>query len=233
MANSGGASDMMTHFQTGMDVLKRHPVMIIPPLAVQIVMAVLTFLFIGGAATAIAVGGGAGLIGAIMGGFVFTLLTGILSLIASGVTVVMARDALATREPSMGDALGTVMGRLVDVLIASILVMIIVGIGMVLFVLPGVVAAFFLIFTLPAVLLDNVAAIEGIKRSVRLVKDNVVPVLLFLIGCVVAGIVLAIVAKLIGFIPLIGQLAVAVLAGIAIAYFSIVAVRVYQTLPVR
>jgi len=232
MANSSG-SDIVGHFRAGLEILKQYPVMIIPPLAVQVIMAVLTFLFIGGAAAAIAVGGGTGLIGALLGGFIFTLIGGILSLVASGVTIVMARDALATREPSMGDALSAVMGRLGDVLIASILVMIIVGVGMMLLVIPGILAAFFLIFTLPAVLLDRLGAIEAIKRSFTLVKNNVVPVLLFLIGCVLAGIVIALVAQVVGFVPLLGQLAMAVLAGVAIAYFSIVAVRVYQALPVR
>ena len=93
MANSS-SSGMVGHFQSGIEILKQYPVMIVPPLAVQVVMAVLTFLFIGGAATAVAVGGGAGLIGAIMGGFVFTVIGGILSLVAAGVTIVMARDAL-------------------------------------------------------------------------------------------------------------------------------------------
>ncbi len=228
---NGAGSDIVGHFRTGLDVLKQYPVMVIPPLVVQVVMAVLTVLFIGGALTAVVLGGGAGFVGALLVGFLFTLVVGVVSLIASGVTVLMARDALAGREPSMGDALGGVMSRLGDVLIASLLVMVIVGIGMIFLVLPGLVAAFFLIFTLPAVLLDNQGAIEAIKRSATLVKDNLVTVILFVVGCIVAAIVVAIVSAILGYVPIVGQLATAVVTGIFIAYLSAVVVRVYQTLP--
>jgi hypothetical protein len=232
MANGAG-SDIVGHFRAGLDVLKQYPVMVLPPLVVQVIVAVLTALFVGSAVTAVVIGGGAGLVGAFFGGFFFVLLVGVLSLIASAVTVVMARDALGAREPSIGDALAVVLGRLVDVLVASVVVMVVVGIGMLLLVLPGVVAAFFLIFTLPAVLLDSRSGLDAIKRSVTLVKDNLVEVVLFVIGCLLVGVAFAIVSAVLGRIPLLGHLVTGVAAGIAIAYVSIVAVRVYQTLPRR
>jgi hypothetical protein len=232
MANGGG-SDIVAHFRTGLDVLKQYPVLALPPLAVQVLMAVLAVLFIGGAATAVAVAGGAGVLGAIFGGAVFMLITALLSLIASAVTVIMARDALAGREPSIGDAFGVVSGRLVDVVVASVVVMIIVGIGMLLLVVPGVVAGFFLLFTLPAVLLDGHGAIDALKRSFTLVKDNLLTVLLLVLGFIAVGIVVAILAKIVGLIPILGQLVVAVLGGVAVAYCTVVAVRAYQALPRR
>jgi hypothetical protein len=232
MANGGG-SDIVAHFRTALEVLKQYPVLALPPLVVQVLMAVLTVLFIGGAATAIVVGGGAGVLGALFGGAVFMLITALLSLIASAVTVIMARDALAGRVPSIADGLAVASGRLVDVVVASVLVMIIVGIGMLLLVLPGIVAGFFLIFALPAVLLDGLGAIDAIKRSFTLVKDNLVPVLLLVVGFIAVGIVVAILANILGYIPILGQLLVAVLGGIVVAYCTVVAVRVYQTLPRR
>jgi hypothetical protein len=232
MANGGG-SDIVAHFRSGLDVLKQYPATALPPLVVQVLMAVLMVVFIGGAATAIAVGGGAGVIGALLGGAVFMLITALLSLIASAVTVIMARDAVAGREPSIGDALGVVSSRLVDVVVASVLVMIIVGVGMFLLVVPGVIAGFFLIFTLPAVLLDNLGAVDAIKRSFALVKDNLVTVLLFVIGCIVVAIAVGILGKIAGYFPILGQLIAAVLGGVAVAYCTIVAVRVYQSMPRR
>jgi hypothetical protein len=232
-----GGSDVVAHFRTGLDLLKRYPVMILPPLAVHIILAVLTFVFIGGAVTAAVVGGGAGILAGMFGFLALSVLTGILSLMAAGVTLVMARDAVAGREPSVGDAVGEVTSRLGDVLIASILVMLIVGLlGMVFFFLlglPGLIAAFFLIYTLPAVLLDNLPAIDAIKRSVTLVKNNIGPTALFIVGCLVAWVVIYLVGRVVGAIPLLGHLAQAVLLGVAIAYFAIVGVRVYQTLPRR
>jgi hypothetical protein len=232
MANGGG-SDIVAHFKTGIDVMKQFPATALPPLVVQVLMAVLTIAFIGGAVTAVAVGGAAGVAGALMGGAVFMLITALLSLISAAVTVIMARDAVAGRTPSIGDALNVVAGRLVDVIVASVLVMVIVGVGMLLLVVPGVIAGFFLIFTLPAVLLDNQGALDALKRSFNLVKDNIVPVLLFVVGCIVVGIVVSLVGRILGAVPILGQLLAAVLAGIAVAYCTIVGVRVYQTLPRR
>jgi hypothetical protein len=230
---NGADSDIVSHFRAGLDVIKRYPVMALPPLAAQAIVFVLTLLFVGGAATAVVIGGGAGLLGAFAGGFVLMLVGGLLSLIASGVTVMMARDALAAREPSMGDAFAAVMARLGDVIVASILVMIIVGIGMMLLVLPGIVAGFFLMFTLPAVLLDGSGAVDGLKRSATLVKDNIGPAVGLVVGIILAGVVVAIVSGVLRHVPILGHLASAILTGAFIAYFTAVAVRVYQALPRR
>ncbi|MBI3456358.1 MAG: hypothetical protein HY002_11290 [Candidatus Rokubacteria bacterium] len=231
---NGAGSDIVGHFRTGLDVIKRYPVMAAPPLAAQLVMFVLTLLFVVTAGAGVVVGGIAG--GLFAGGLAFMLVTligGILTLVASGVTIVMARDALARREPSMGEALGTVMDRLADVLVASILVMVIVGIGMVLLVIPGIVAAIFLMFALPAVLLDGTGAVDALKRSTTLVKDNLGPVVGLIVGWIVAVIVVMIIAQILRFMPLVGRLASALLFGVFIAYLTVVVVSVYQTLPRR
>jgi hypothetical protein len=110
---------------------------------------------------------------------------------------------------------------------------IIVWIGLMILVLPGIVAAFFLIFTLPAVLLDGRGPVDALKRSASLVRDNVGPVVGLIVGFVIGGIVVLIIAKILGLVPLLGQLAGAVLAALFVAYLTIVAVGVYQTLPRR
>lgn len=231
---NGAGSDIVGHFRTGLDVIRRYPVMAVPPLAAQLVMFVLTLLFVVTAGAGVVVGGLAG--GLFAGGLAFVLVTligGILTLVASGVTIVMARDALARREPSMGEALGAVMDRLGDVLVASILVMVIVGIGMVLLVIPGIVAAVFLMFTLPAVLLDGTRAVDALKRSTTLVKDNLGPVVGLIVGWIAAVIVVMIISQILRFMPLVGRLASALLFGVLIAYLTVVVVSVYQTLPRR
>jgi hypothetical protein len=230
---NGAPADMVGHFRLGLDVLKQYPALALPPLAAQAIVFVLAVLFVGGAATAVAVGGGAGVLGAVGEAMLLGLVAGLLSLVASGVTIVMARDALGRREPVMGDAFGAVMGRMGDVVIASILVTVIVMIGMVLLVLPGLVAGFFLMFTLPAVLLDGAGALESLKKSAGLVKDNLGTAIGLVIGIVVAGVAVWIVSLIVGHVPILGQLVSAILAGVFMSYLSVVAVSVYQTLPGR
>jgi hypothetical protein len=228
-----GASDILGHFRTALDVIKQYPVLAVPPLGAGVVLFVLTVLFAGGAAAAVVLGGGAGVLGAVAAFFVFTLVGGLVQLLASAVTIVMARDALAGREPSLGQALGGVMARLPDVVGATLLVMIIVAIGTMLLVLPGIVAGFFLVFTLPAVLLDGRGAVDALKRSATLVMENLGVVAGLVVGIILAGIAVMIVSRVLGVVPLLGHLASAVLVGVFVAYLTVVAVRVYQTLPRR
>lgn len=232
MTNDAGG-DVVAHFRAGLDVLRRYPMVAAPPLLVQVVVLVLVLVFVGGAATAVAVGGGAGIMGAMAGGLVLMLVTGGLSLIASAATVVMARDALDAREPSLGEAVSAVMDRLVDVVVVSVVVMVVVGIGLVLLILPGVIAMFFLVFALPALLLENRGAVDALKRSVTLVKDNLGPVAVLAVGALLLSVAVGVVVQLFQFVPVLGQLAGALLFGALVAYLTIVAVRVFQTLPRR
>lgn len=238
---NGAGSDIVADFRMALDLVKRYPVMVAPPLIAMAVVFVLMMLFFGGAATMIAVGGltgrGAGVAGALLGGaflfLVFFAVSMLVNLVSSAVVVVMAKDALGAREPSMGDAFAAVMARVTDVVVASVLFALIVGIASIFFVIPGIIAGFFLMFTLPAVLLDNLGAIDGLKRSATLVKDNLGPVLGLVIGVIVVVVIMAIVSMILGVVPVIGQLASMLLAGAFFAYLTVVAVRVYQTLPRR
>jgi hypothetical protein len=230
---SDPAADTIAHFRTGFEVMMRYPVMVLPPLAAQAVVFVLTLLFFGGAAAAVVVGGGAGLLGAILGGFLLWLISGLLTLIASAVTIVMARDALDGREPSFGEAVSVVMGRLADVIGASVLFGLIVFVASLFFVIPGLIAAFFLMFMLPAVLIEAAGAVDSISRSARLVRQNLGPALGLVIGAILLAVAMGIVFAVLGNVPLLGQLASAVLVGVFAAYVAVVAVRVFRLLPVR
>ena len=233
MTNRAG-SDAVSHFKAGWEVLKRYPVLLVPPLGAQVIVVVLAVLFLGSVAGLTVAGGLAGgLAGLLAGGALFMLLGGLLSLIASGVVIVMARDALAAREPVMVEALNAVIARFLDVLVASLLLTLIVGVGMLFFVVPGLLAAFFLIFTLPAVLLEGQGAVDALRRSAYLVKENIGPVAGLVIGGILAAVVTAIVSRILEVVPILGHLAAALLAGVFITYLSVVGVRVYQSLPRR
>jgi hypothetical protein len=237
---TGESGDLVGHFRAGVDVVRRYPILIAPPLAVQVIVFVLALLFLGGgfgigmllggAMGGMPAGAAGGVVGMMAGGLLLMVLSGFLSLVASSVVVVMARDALTSRPPTFGPALDVALGRLFDVLVASFLLMVIIGIGMVLLVLPGLVAAFFLIFTLPAVLLDGKSATAALGHSARLVRANLGTVAGLFFGGLVVAVVTAIVSRILEIVPLLGHLAAAVLAGAFISYLTVVGVRVYQGL---
>jgi membrane-anchored glycerophosphoryl diester phosphodiesterase (GDPDase) len=238
---NGAGPDIFEDFKVGLELLKRYPVMVAPPLIAMVIAVVLLLVFGGGVGAMMVVGGmtagGPGMAGAVVGsilfGLVFFALAMLINLICHAVVVVMARDALAGREPSMGDAFGAVIARLGDVVVASVLFAVLVGVASLFLVVPGLIVGFFLMFTLPAVVLDQFGAVEALKRSFNLVKDNLGACLGLVIGAVVAAVIMAIVSGILRHVPVIGQLASALLAGAFVAYLTIVGVRVYQALPRR
>jgi hypothetical protein len=238
---NGASSDIVADFRVGLETVRRFPLIFAPPLIAMAVGFVLKLVFIGAGAGMFVFGGvfggPAGVAGALLGGmllfFVFLVLVMLVNLVAAAAVVVMAREALAGREPSVGGAVDAVMARLVDVVIASLLFSLIVGFASLFFVFPGLVAGFFLMFTLPAVLLDGVGAVDGIRRSATLVKENLGPVIGLVIGAIVAIVLLAIASAILSVVPLLGALAAMLLMGAFFAYLTVVAVRVYQALPRR
>jgi hypothetical protein len=222
----------------GYETVVRFPLLLVPPLAVGVLGFALLFLIGGGVAAIGAlvgglVGGGEGVAAGTVAGIVlgllkFVLVTGVLGLLSSCMVVVMARDALDGREPSLGGALAAVLGRLWAVLVASSLVTAVVGLGMLLFVIPGVVAAVLLLFTMPAVLLDGFGAIAAMKRSVELVRRHPGPVIGLVVGAFLVLIAVAIGSWIVGLVPVLGHLASFVLHGAALSYLTVVAVRLYR-----
>jgi hypothetical protein len=237
---SGPDSDVVAHFRVAYETVVRFPLLIAPPLLVGVLGFALLFFIGGGAAAIGALMGGmmggsegvtaGGIVGLVLGALVLGLVMGILWLLSSGMVVVMARDALSGREPVLGDALAAVIGRLGPVVVASGLGMAIVMAGLLFFVMPGVVAAVLLMFTLPALLLDGLGAVDAVWRSVAVVRGNVGSVIGLVVGTLLVLLALAFAAWILAQVPLLGGLASFVLHGAGVSYLTVVGVHFYRTL---
>jgi hypothetical protein len=238
--SSGTESDLLGHFRGAYETLIRFPVLVAPPLVIGVLGFALLF-FIGGGATVMGgllgglVGGGegvaaGGIAGLVLGILTFGLVMGVLWLLSSSMVVIMARDALEGREPILGDALSAVVGRLGAVAVASSLGTLVVGFGLVLFVLPGLLAAVFLMFTLPAILLDGYGAVDGMRRSVAVVRRHVGSVIGLVVGSLLVLIGVGIGSWIAGLVPFLGALASFVLHGAALSYLTVVTVGFYRVL---
>ena len=240
---AGGADDIVGHFRLAYQTVVRFPVLIVPPLAVAVLGFLLLFFIGGGVAVIGALVGGAmggghgaaagGIAGLVLGMLVFGLVMGVLWLLSSGMVVVMARDALGGREPVLGDAFAAVVGRLGAVVVASGLVTAIMAVGFLFLVIPGFVAAVLLMFTLPAVLLDRLGAIDGIRRSVAVVRAHVGPVVGLVVGSLLVLVGVGIASWILSLVPFLGGLAAFVLHGAAVSYLTVVGVHFYQLLRER
>jgi len=234
------SDDVVGHFRLAYQTVLRFPVLIAPPILVGLLGFALLF-FIGGGATvlgammggAMAGGHGAaagGIAGLVLGVLVFGLVMSVLWLLSSSMVVLMAREALRAHEPVLGDAFAAVMKRLGAVAVASSLVTIIVGIGLLFLVIPGVVAGVFLMFTLPAVLLDGLGAIDGMRRSVAVVRAHAGPVVGLVVGVLIVLVAVWIAAWTLGLVPFLGVLASFALHGAAVSYLTVIGVHYYGML---
>jgi hypothetical protein len=121
---------------------------------------------------------GGGLSGFQLGGTVATALLGLLitPFVGAAITQVVAASYLG-RQLSAGDAIRATGRRLWALLGAAILVHIVEGVGLLLCLLPALVAMAFLICTTPAVVIEVLGPIRSMRRSFALVRPRFWPVL--------------------------------------------------------
>lgn len=183
------------------DIIRENPAIFVP--------ALLPFVF-GLIVAALGFGAGMAMVAAPMAFsmafvgmmLVATLLMLIVSLIAIGAIVHMTKEQLNNKKVSFNEGISAAMSKIGNLFVAAIIISIGTLIGMILLVIPALIWLLFVAFTIPIVMLENVDAVEGIKRSINLVKANLGDVLVFLI---VLLIVLLVVGFVLNLIPLVGS----------------------------
>lgn len=224
--------DIVAILKESIEISKRNPSLFIPTVSVGIVSFLLTLVFLGGSTETVAVTKGnvsPSSLGELLGNTALVLsATAILSLIASAATIGMAGEAIARGAASLDTGLNAVKQTLGPVIAASVLLCFIIGIGFMLFVIPGLVAVFFFLFAMPAVVLDRYGAVAAVKKSFGIVKANVSDVVVLFVAILVIWIAFTIAQLVLNFIPLLGPLVSALLWGVFSGYISVVTVRFYR-----
>ena len=85
-------------------------------------------------------------------------------------------------EASAGDVFSLGLPALLSSLVAGIIIGIAVGIGMVLLVIPGLLAALFLFYSFHFIAYDDASGVECLGDSFSLTKENLVPVLVLVLA---------------------------------------------------
>ncbi len=231
--------DIVGIFKESLEVSKRNYIIFVPTVAVAVIMAVLTLVLIGTGILSIGLTGGElrspgdamPILGKMIGGFFIVAVAGtILCLIAHGMTVGMAKQAVETGTTSLNGGLSAARGRFTQLVAASVLVGVIVFIGFMLLFIPGLIATFFLMFTFVSMIVDNTGAIKAIKNSYKTVKTNLNDSVVVFIGMIALGIVFAVANAILNVIPVLGQLLSIALMGALGGYISVVIVKVYMEL---
>ncbi|MFP3958998.1 MAG: hypothetical protein ACLFUX_02415 [Spirochaetaceae bacterium] len=221
-------------------VSKSNPLIFVPMLAASVFSAVLSLVLVGsalpmakqfGAQAAEAPEQAVAGAGAAAGGFlVVSILSGIVGLLAHGMTVAMADQALDGSSATLATGWSRLTSRLVAILIASVLIGILVSVGMMLLVLPGLIVAFLLMFTLVAVMVDGAGAFDSLVRSFRTVTGNFRATFVVFLVLIALGVLAGLVSIILGLIPVLGVILTMVVSALYTGYVTIFIVRAYREL---
>jgi hypothetical protein len=228
--------DIVGIFKEGVEVSKKNYIIFVPTVAVAVAIGVLMLVLVGAGLMSAGLAGGMRspgavipLLGAMIGGFFIVIVVGmILGLVAHGMTVGMAKEALEKGSTSLNSGLSIALGRLGQLLVASVLVGIVVSIGFMLLLVPGLIASFLLMFTFVSVIVDNAGPVEAMKKSYTTVMANLNDSVVFYLAMIAVAVVFFIANVVVGVIPILGQLAGIALMGVFGGYASVVIVRVYS-----
>ncbi len=211
----------------GLGVLRNNPVILLPSAVLSLVMSLLAALLVESGLIAIPTVDEAFSGTMTSGVLALTLLGMMLGLFVHGMTLGMARDAVAGGRASLRGGLETAADRFYPLTIALLLGGALVFAGSLFFVVPGLLAAFLLMFTFVAIVADNAGPLPGMRRSLDTVKAHMGEALLLFLCLLLSALIFVVIDIALSLIPVIGQLLDILLSGVMAGYISIVLVLAY------
>lgn len=152
------------------------------------------------------------------------LLTGfILYTIVSGMYPLLVKDVIDGISPDLAAAANQAFKKVVSLVAASILVSIIVTIGLVLFIVPGLIFLTWFFYTIPALMLENKGALEAMSRSRSFARDKKLKTLAVIILLGLA----ALIGSLFSLLPFIGPIISFIIGLVVAAWASITQSYIY------
>lgn len=124
------------------------------------------------------------------------ILSWIISTIANGIIVKGASDSIEKGTASLGRAFDFTFGKLPSLLVAAFVSVVIIGLGFIALIVPGIILYIMFSLIVPAIVIENAGAIESLSRSRRLVSNRWLKTFVFLL----------IVLLMIGFVSFVASL---------------------------
>ncbi len=99
-------------------------------------------------------------------------MSAVLSVIASGAYAPVVKEAVGGQRLTIGEALGHAYKRFWSLVGGAILVVLVVLLGVVALVVPGIILATWYAYTTPAIMLENKGALDGMAASKAFGRDK-------------------------------------------------------------
>jgi hypothetical protein len=163
-------------------------------------------------------------------GLVIAILSGVLSVIVTGAYPPLVKAAIEGGQHSVTEALGKAYHRFWSLLGAGILVVLIVVLGFIALIVPGIIFATWYAYTVPAIMLEGKGATEGMAASKAFGRDKKGSTfLIFLTAALVALLLFALTSLLSLASPRLGQLVFSVLDVPLGAWVAVMVAYTYLT----
>lgn len=221
------------------NLVRKHLVVFVPMLALFVIVILLSLLLVGtmfpfgdaksmGAMSGEKAMGLAGM--GLVTGFIVLLISGFVGLLAHGMTIAMVDEVKKEEKTSLSSGWKKTRQKLVPLIIASIIVSVVVSIGFILLVLPGLIAVYFLMFTIAAVIVDEVNGFQAVSRGVKTVAGNFKTTIVLFLVLIALGVLFGILNVIVGLIPILGVVLSIVLSAVYSVYVTAFLVLSYLEL---
>ena len=148
-------------------------------------------------------------------GFLILVACLIVYLVVSGMYPLLVKDVVNSVNPDLAKAARTAFTKILSLIAASILVSIIVTLGFILFIVPGLIFLTWFFYTIPALMLEDKGALEAMSASRAFGRNKKLNTLAVIILLVIATLI----TGLLNVIPLIGSL-LSFIGGLVVATWA-------------
>jgi len=177
-------------FSRAYEIYRDNPIMIVPSLIPIAAIIVGLLIFAGYMGLIFVFGEGFIAFSALAGVFLFMILMIVFFFLAEGMTIEMIREASAGNKADLSYAWQATMARMEPLVLTSLLAGIIVALGYVFFLIPGVILSFAFYFVVQTVMIDGKSGTEALKASYRFVEANLSDALIVVLASLAMGVVL-------------------------------------------
>lgn len=187
-------------FSRAFEIYRQNPIMMVPSL-VPIAVLILGLIFLVGFVGLAAISGRERLLAftAVGGIILFVIILIILFIVAEGVTIEMIAEAFAGRKVDLAIAWNASKDRMEPLILTSLLAGVIITIGYVLLIVPGIVLSVIFYFVAQAVMIDGRSGTEALRESYGFLKANLEDSIVIIVASVAIGLILPVI-PLIGFL---------------------------------
>lgn len=188
-------------FSKAFEVYRQNPIMIVPSLIpiAGLIMGLLVFFagFVGLAA----IFGERGFVAftAVGGIILFVIIVIVLFILAEGVTIEMVTEAFAGRKVDLTLAWAASRSKMEPLILTSILAGIIISLGYVLLIIPGIILSAIFYFAAQAVMIDGKSGTDALRASWTFLKANMEDSIVIILASMAISLILPMI-PLIGFL---------------------------------